>query len=70
MAYLEYSNVHDNLLVYNRRLKGLERKIVFGKEAKKKIKRYEGKSDKFIIPLLALSDNVLFGTIRSYVSRS
>lgn len=70
MAYLEYSNVQGNLLVYNRRLKGLERKIVLGKEAKTIIKRYEGKSDKYLIPLLDLSENVLFGTIRSYVSRS
>lgn len=70
MAYLERSNGHDNLLVYNRRLKGLERKIVLGKEAKKIIKRYEGISEKYIIPLLALSENVEFGTIRSYVSRS
>lgn len=70
MVYLGYSNVHDGLLIYNRRLKGLERKIVLGKEAKKIIKRYEGKSEKYIFPLLALSGNVEFGTIRSYVCRS
>lgn len=70
MVHLGYSNVHDEQLIYKRRLKGLERKIVLGKEAKKILKRYEGQSDKYLFPLLALSGNVEFGTIRSYVCRS
>lgn len=70
MANLEYSNLHGNMLIYNRRMKGAERKIVLGKEALKIIKKYEGQSDKYLLPLLALSENVLFGTIRSYVCRS
>lgn len=70
IANLEYANVRNGLLTYNRRLKGLERKVVVGKQAKKIIKRYHGNSDKYLFPLLTLSENALFSTTRNYVGQS
>lgn len=69
IANLVHSNVKDGMLVYRRRLKGLERKVTLGRQAMKIIERYEGMSDKYLFPLFSLSENALFATIRSYVSQ-
>lgn len=70
IANLEYANVQNGVLIYNRRLKGLERKVVLGEQAKQIIKRYHGKSDKYLFPLLTSSENALFVTIRNNVGQS
>lgn len=70
IANLEYINVQNGLLTYNRRLKGLERKVILGEQAKKIIKRYESQSDKYLFPLLTLSENAMFATIRNNVGQS
>lgn len=70
IANLEYSNIHNDLLIYKRRLKGLERKVVLGEQAKKIIERYNGNSDKYLFPLLSISENALFASIRNYVCQS
>lgn len=70
IANLEYANVQNGLLTYNRRLKGLKRTVVLGEQAKQIIKRYHGKSDKYLFPLLTSSENALFVTIRNNVGQS
>lgn len=70
IANLEYANVHNGVLTYNRRLKGLKRTVVLGEQAKQIIKRYHGKSDKYLFPLLTSSENALFVTIRNNVGQS
>lgn len=70
IANLEYANVQNGLLTYNRRLKGLKRTVVLGEQAKQIIKRYHGQSDKYLFPLLTSSENALFVTIRNNVGQS
>lgn len=70
ISNLEYANIQNGLLTYNRRLKGLERKVVLGEQAKKILKRYHGDSEKYLFPLLTLSENAQFVTIRNYVGQS
>lgn len=70
ISKLEYANIQNGLLTYNRRLKGLERKVVLGEQAKKILKRYHGDSEKYLFPLLTLSENAQFVTIRNYVGQS
>lgn len=70
IANLEYANVQNGVLIYNRRLKGLERKVVLGEQAKQIIKRYHGQSDKYLFPLLTSSENALFVTIRNNVGQT
>lgn len=70
IANLGYSNIKDGMLIYRRRLKGLERKVVLGEQATKIIERYKGESDKYLFPLLSKSEYVLFASIRNYVCQS
>ena len=67
IANLVHANVREGVLIYRRRLKGLERRVVLGRQAMKIIERYEGRADKYLFPLSSLSKNALFETIRSYV---
>ena len=70
VANLKFSDIHNGLLVYSRRLKGRVRKVALGQSALRIISRYGNDADTYLFPLLAISDNALFSTIRSYVSRS
>lgn len=70
LANLEYSNVNDGVLIYRRRLKGLERRVKLGEQAMKIIKRYNGDSNKYLFPLLSKSENALFSSVRNYVCQS
>lgn len=70
IANLEYANIQNGVLTYNRRLKGLERKVVLGEQAKQITQRYHGDSDKYLFPLLTLSENALFVTIRNNVGQA
>lgn len=70
LANLEYSNVKDGVLTYRRRLKGLEKKVGLGEQAKKIIERYKGVSNKYLFPLLSKSEYALFASVRSYVFQS
>lgn len=70
LANLEYSNVKDGALIYRRRLKGLERKVMLGEQALKIIKRYKGESNNYLFPLLSKSEYALFSSVRSYVFQS
>lgn len=70
IANLEYTNIQNGVLKYNRRLKGLERTVILGEQAKQIIKRYHGKSDKYLFPRLTSSENVQFVTIRNNVGQS
>lgn len=70
IANLGYANIQNGVLTYNRRLKGLERKVVLGEQAKQIINRYHGNSDKYLFPLLTSSENALFVTIRNNVGQS
>lgn len=70
LANLEYSNVKDGMLVYRRRLKGLERKVMLGEQALKIIERYNGDSSKYLFPLLSKSEYALFASVRNYVCQS
>lgn len=70
IANLGYSNMRGNVLIYQRRLKGLERKVVLGEHALKIINRYSGESDKYLFPLLSESEYALFASVRNYVCQS
>lgn len=70
VANLEYSNVNDGILTYRRRLKGLEKKVVLGEQAKKILEQYKGASDKYLFPLLSRFGHALFASVRSYVCQS
>lgn len=70
LANLEYSNFKDGMLIYRRRLKGLERRVAVGEQAMKIIERYKGQSNKYLFPLLSKFENVLFASIRNYVCQS
>lgn len=70
LANLEYSNVKEDVLIYRRRLKGLERKVMLGEQALKIIERYKGESNKYLFPLLSKSESALFASVRNYVCQS
>lgn len=70
LANLEYSNVKEDVLIYRRRLKGLERMVMLGEQALKIIERYKGESNKYLFPLLSKSESALFASVRNYVCQS
>lgn len=70
IANLEYSNIKDGVLTYRRRLKGLEKKVVLGEQAKTIIERYKGDSNKYLFPLLSRPEYALFASVRNYVCQS
>lgn len=70
LANLEYSNVKNGVLIYRRRLKGLERKVTLGEQTIKIIERYKGDSNKYLFPLLSKSEYALFASVRNYVCQS
>lgn len=67
IANLEYSNFKNGMLVYRRRLKGVEKNVHLGEQAIKILERYKGMSDKYLFPLLTISTNASFISIRTYV---
>lgn len=70
IANLEYSNVKNGVLIYRRRLKGHERKVILGEQAIKIIERYKGMSNKYLFPLLSKSEYALFASVRNYACQS
>lgn len=70
LANLKYSNLKEGMLIYHRRLKGLERKVALGEQAMKIIERYKGESNKYLFPLLSKSEYALFASVRNYVCQS
>lgn len=80
----KYSNAEGIRLVYRRRLKGLERSVPLGEQAMKIIERYRynrnrynnnrsnnrGVSGSYLFPLLPLSGNSLFASVRNNVGQT
>lgn len=69
IANFEYSNIKNGVLTYRRRLKGIEKKVVLGEQAKTIIERYKGESN-YLFPLLSKSEHALFASVRNYVCQS
>lgn len=67
VVHLAAKNVRNGILVYQRRQKGLKKRVVLGKQAKKIIERYCGAERHYLFPLLDESNDIMFSTLSNYV---
>lgn len=71
IANLTKDNITGGRLIYRRRLKGQEKKIVLGTQARRIITRYSRTDgSRHLFPLLDKAGNVMFGTVRNHVFQS
>lgn len=69
IANLTIDNVRNNCLIYRRRRKGQEKIVVLGEHALNIVNRYKRVDNHFLFPIDDIFGNVMFGTMRNYVSR-
>lgn len=67
IANLTYENIRNNFLVYRRRLKGQEKVVVLGEQAKRIIKRYCRAGQHYLFPLLDEASSIMFSSVSNYV---